>query len=108
MRARAITALVACCLPVALAAQPLGSLFHTPAERTQLERQRAGLGTDDGSELREPVITGYVKRSDGKSTVFLDRQPHRLDSRSEQRLLEPRLLAPARPGASSTAPSSRP
>lgn len=101
--------IVSCWVSPALSAQPLGPLFHTPAERVQLERQRAGLSTPDGPEVREPIITGYVKRSDGKSTVFLDRQPYRLDSRAEQRLLEPRLLVPAKPKAApATTPSTGP
>lgn len=86
----------ACCLPVPTPAQTLGTLFHTPEERVALDRRRAGLGNAADEALREPAITGYVRRSDGKSTVFLDGQPYRLDSRVEQRLLEPRLLNPSR------------
>lgn len=83
------------------AAQPVvGTLFHTAEERAALDRQRAGLGTgDDG--LRDPVVTGYVKRSDGKSTVFLDNRPYRLDGRAEQRLLEPRLFVRTSPAPTS-------
>jgi hypothetical protein len=91
--------MLASLLATASAAQPVGTLFHTAQERAALERQRASLsGVDE--PLRELAVTGYVKRSDGKSTVFLDGRAYRLDGRAEQRLLQPRLMAQSRPPAS--------
>jgi hypothetical protein len=79
----------------ALPAQQLGTLFHSAKEREALDRHRRGEKAETGGqvvETREPVITGYVKRSDGKSTVFLDKRPYRTTSESIQRSLEPRIV----------------
>jgi hypothetical protein len=79
----------------ALPAQQLGTLFHSAKEREALDRQRRGEKVETGGpvvETREPVITGYVKRSDGKSTVFLDKRPYRTTSESVHRALDPRIV----------------
>lgn len=78
---------------VAVAAEPLpmGRLFLTPAERAAFDVVRQNNrppekivvpGTDDyqGAELPSapiPVVTvdGYVKRTDGKGTVWVNGQP---------------------------------
>jgi hypothetical protein len=77
-------------------AQTLGTLFHTPKERELFDRQRRGDRVEvEGQapvQRREPVVTGYVKRSDGKSTVFLDRRPHRAAGERIQDLLTPRII----------------
>ena len=108
----------------------LGTLFHSPKERADLERKRRGEpveGTGRPSIMRpDPVVTGYVKRSDGKSTVFIDQQPYPVRSEKLQDLLEPRAVrkhvpyrapppfddvpaaapaTPVTPNASDTAPS---
>ncbi len=74
------------------AEERLGRLFLTPAERSNLDyvRQTSKLpervikaetaGSGDG-ELAPPAsavtVQGYVKRSDGKGTVWVNRQPLR-------------------------------
>lgn len=81
----------------AVPAQQLGTLFLSPAERDLLDRHRRGEAVDSTGgeavvETREPVITGYVKRSDGKSTVFLDKRPFLVrDVRIHDRL-DPRIV----------------
>ena len=89
-------AIVLLSFSAAVPAQQLGTLFHSAKERELLDRQRRGekVETDGRAvvETREPVITGYVKRSDGKSTVFLDRRPYRTTNPSVQRSLEPRIV----------------
>jgi hypothetical protein len=89
-------AVVLLALSSAVAAQPLGTLFHSAKERETLDRQRRGEKVEaDGQavvETREPVITGFVKRSDGKSTVFLDRRPYRTTNPAIQRSLDPRIV----------------
>jgi hypothetical protein len=73
----------------------LGTLFHTPKEREQLERLRKGEKIPDGQaaiERPDPVITGYVKRSDGKSTVFIDKQPVPVRNPRLERRLEPKAV----------------
>jgi hypothetical protein len=71
--------------------QELGTLFHTPKERDLLERLRRGEKVEAAPVIRpDPTLTGFVKRSDGKSTVFLDKQPMPVHDPKLQRLLEPR------------------
>ena len=93
MRASAFLALVA--LSSAVSAAELGTLFHTAKEREQLERLRKGEKMPDGQaaiERPDPVITGYVKRSDGKSTVFIDKQPVPVRNPRLERRLEPKAV----------------
>jgi len=66
--------------PAAPAAEPLGRLFYTPAQRSQLDtarnqRSRTTVTTDQ--ELSTPVpevvtFDGAVRRSDGRSTVWIN------------------------------------
>jgi hypothetical protein len=84
-------ALLALCATAA--AEDLGTLFLTQKERQALDRQRRGESpTQSAVERPDPVVTGYVKRSDGKSTVFLDKQPYRATNPRIQNLLEPRII----------------
>ena len=72
------------------AGQQLGTLFHTPKERDLLERLRRGEKVEAAAITRpDPTLTGFVKRSDGKSTVFLDKQPIPMSTPSLQGLLVP-------------------
>ena len=76
-------------------AQELGTLFTTPKERGDLERLRRGESIVPGAATqapREAVITGYVKRSDGKSTVFIDQQPRPVRDAKLQERLVPRVV----------------
>jgi hypothetical protein len=52
----------------------LGTLFHTPQERERLDRLRRGEPDRDVSVPRAgaPSVTGFVKRSDGRGTVWID------------------------------------
>ena len=57
----------------------------------------------------DPAITGYVKRSDGKSTVFLDKRPYPARDGKIQGLLEPRVIEryePLPPPPQSASPPS--
>ena len=90
---RTSLAVVLLTLSAATAAQELGTLFYSPKERDALERLRRGETADRGSITRpDPVVTGYVKRSDGKSTVFLDKQPFPARSGRMQELIEPGII----------------
>jgi len=95
VRARIALLFLAC--SAAASAQQLGTLFMSPAERERLDRQRRGeavqaAGGQAAAETREPVLTGFVKRSDGKSTVFLDKRPYPVrDAKIGQRL-DPRIV----------------
>jgi hypothetical protein len=74
---RAITAvLLLALLPAAQAgAQELGRLFFTPEQRAALDaRRNARLPDKPSAVVVSPTtrVDGYVKRSAGKSTVWLD------------------------------------
>lgn len=78
MRAASLFALlfVAC---AAFAAEPLGRLFYTPAERAQLDTLRSQKNTAPPVVEQAPVpvpevITygGIVRRSDGRTTVWIN------------------------------------
>lgn len=88
--------LLLCCIPFAATAadQPLGRLFLSPAERAALDVVRQNskppqkiitpgdaededLAAESEPAVIPPVITldGYVKRSDGKGTVWVNGRP---------------------------------
>jgi hypothetical protein len=93
----ALAAAGACALAPGLAscAPPeLGTLFHTPEERERLDRLRRGeppvektSGVSGSNE-----VTGFVKRSDGRSTVWIDGVPMQLSSPRAGVLLEPKVV----------------
>jgi hypothetical protein len=59
----------------ASAAEGLRTLFHSASERDQLDRQRRGEPPEAQSPATPrapPAVTGFVKRSDGRDTVWLD------------------------------------
>jgi len=92
---RASVAIALFAFSTATSAAELGTLFHTAQEREQLERLRKGEKMPDGQaaiERPDPVITGYVKRSDGKSTVFIDKQPVPVRNPRLERRLEPKAV----------------
>jgi hypothetical protein len=110
---RASLAFIAAALLLAAApragAQELGTLFFTPQERAQLERQRRGESAEQASAVRrDPVLTGYVKRSDGKSTVFLDNRPYPVRSGSLQKALSPKIVERYEPPPEPEAPVAEP
>ena len=77
MRRRAALAaflLVGCS---AACAAELGTLFHSPEERARLDRLRRGepAETPRAAQNRTPTVTGFVKRSDGRNTVWIDGRP---------------------------------
>ena len=62
----------ACALLCASAgAQPLGTLLHSPAERAQLDAPaRPAAPRHEEALPVQPIVTGFVQRSDGRATVF--------------------------------------
>lgn len=76
-------------------AQQLGTLFHSSAEREALDKLRRGDVPGKAVEaipLPDPVVTGFVKRSDGKSTVFIDKRPYPARDPRVQGVLDPRIV----------------
>ena len=61
----------------AAATEELGTLFTTTEERARLDRLRRGEILEPGapSTPRPRELTGYVKRSDGLGTLWIDGVP---------------------------------
>lgn len=73
--------ITACALLCASAgAQPLGTLLHSAAERAQLDApERPATSRQDAALPAQPTVTGFVRRSDGRATVFFaNRTPEHL------------------------------
>ena len=70
--------LLACGVAAAVEGE-LGTLFFTPAERSAMERVRRGENLTTGNSA-DAVINGYIKRSDGVNTVWIDGTPFRTDA----------------------------
>jgi hypothetical protein len=90
-------------LLLACAAQPaaaaavesgLGTLFYTPDERARLDRMRRGEAVVQGGDsipgARE--VTGFVKRSDGRATIWIDGIPVQASAPRARALLDPKAV----------------
>ena len=78
MRRRLVLALVLAASPSIAAAEELRTLFHSPEERARLDRLRRGEPAELPAAARAPrvpAVTGFVKRSDGRDTVWFDGTP---------------------------------
>ena len=79
----------------ALADGDLGRLFTTADERARLDRLRRGeplapaAGTLNEEPARPNEVTGFVRRSDGRNTVWIDGVPTVTRSPKAAPLLEP-------------------
>jgi hypothetical protein len=101
--ARASLAAIALVAAGAACAAELGTLFHSAEERARLERLRRGdpapaeapSGPEAPAARRE--ITGFVVRSDGRGTAFVDGVPVPVDPRNA-RLLDPKSMRGAERG----------
>ena len=103
-RAERLFAMLACAAALAAGAAPLETLFHTPEERERLDKLRRGELVQAPAPATGPArkreITGYVKRSDGRGTAFIDGVPVPVE-RGNAPLLKPdevRALAGRRSG----------
>ena len=73
----------------------LGTLFNTPEERARLDRLRRGEAAPAELQAAVPgarAITGYVKRSDGRATVWIDGVPVTLADPKAATALDPRTV----------------
>jgi hypothetical protein len=71
----------------------LGTLFHSPEERARLDSLRRGEPAERaavGGGARE--VTGFVKRSDGRNTVWIDGVALPLATPKADPLLDPRAV----------------
>lgn len=78
---------LACAFNAALADE-LRTLFHSADERVELDRLRRG-DPPEAKVVRRgpPVVGGFVKRSDGRDTVWVDGRP--ITGSEAQRLADP-------------------
>jgi len=98
-RSRALL-VAACMAATAASAAELGTLFSSPEERDRLDRIRRGEPATPSATreaARTPAVTGFVKRSDGRNTVWIDGVAIAVGKRDGERLLEP-PAAPPQPG----------
>jgi hypothetical protein len=78
--------------PAAWSAE-LGTLFHTPEERARLDRLRRGEPDVVHTARSVPhVITGYVKRSDGRATIWIDGRPLAVTTPEAASRLDPKSV----------------
>jgi len=92
---RALAALALAAAPAALAAEvSLGTLFHTPEERARLDRMRRGEPEQAAAPTPggRSVVTGFVKRSDGRNTVWIDGSPVTVRGSSAANVFDPRAV----------------
>ncbi len=87
---RLFLALAIACAAADAGAIELGTLFNSPEERARLDRLRRGEPADRGAARGGPSqVTGFVKRSDGRSTVWIDGVPMQVATPKAGALLEP-------------------
>lgn len=87
---RLVLALVLACAAAGAGAVELGTLFTSPEERARLDRLRRGEPIDPAAARVGPrQVTGFVKRSDGRSTVWIDGVPMQVATPKAGALLEP-------------------
>lgn len=89
-RVERLLAALACAASLAAGAADLGTLFHSPEERARLDRLRRGepASPTAANPAARREITGFVKRSDGRGTAFIDGVPVPVGP-DNSRLLEP-------------------
>src|SRR5436305_14790112 len=93
---RALAALALAAAPAVMAAEPiLGTLFHTPEERARLDRMRKGEPEQAAAPAPggHSAVTGFVKRSDGRNTVWIDGSPVTVRGASAANVFEPRAVS---------------
>ena len=103
VRLSLVAVALACGAANALAADDIGTLFTTPEERARLDRLRRGEPAQPqsaaqlaapGSTARKPALTGYVQRSDGRNTVWIDGRPVVVAAPDKRITLEPGMVQP--------------
>ena len=64
--------LVACSLPVWPQNEPLGRLFFTPQQRSQLDRLRQQSRSANSAQQTSYILNGEVRRSSGNNTRWVN------------------------------------
>lgn len=93
-RVERLLAAALCAFATTAGAVQLDRLFHTPEERERLDRLRRGepvAAASGGVAPARKELTGYVKRSDGRGTAFIDGVPVPVDPKSAP-MLDPKSV----------------
>ncbi|HET7401530.1 MAG TPA: hypothetical protein VFJ62_07100 [Usitatibacter sp.] len=110
-RLSAALAALAWALAGSVRADDFGTLFFSPEDRARLDQQRRGelapppkaaAATERGrpaAPARPPVLTGYVQRSDGRDTVWINGRPI-VTTAPQASTLEPSRVGQDFPGGS--------
>jgi hypothetical protein len=96
-----LAAVIAAVVPMGALGAELGTLFFTPAEREEMDRARRGepAAMPAQREAGGHAVTGYVKRTDGRGTVWIDGRPVVVSDPKSARLLDPRAVSAYSRGA---------
>ena len=96
MARRAILLAIALCLAGAANAADLalGTLFHSADERAKLDRMRRGETEPAAAPApgQSSAVTGFVKRSDGRNTVWIDGTPVSVRGSQGAEVFDPRAV----------------
>ena len=91
----ALLAAALCFAGVANAAEAmLGTLFHSADERAKLDRLRRGESEPAAAPApgQSSAVTGFVKRSDGRNTVWIDGTPVSVRGNQAGEVFDPRAV----------------
>jgi hypothetical protein len=110
---RALAALVLATAATSAFPVDFGTLFTSPEERARLDRLRRGEPEATPAEAivqsADPRVTGYVRRSDGRNTVWIDGRPVVVSGAEAARLMQSApMAAPPLPDGSITVAKKRP
>ena len=119
-RHSAALAAIAWALAAGARADEFGTLFFSPEERLRMDQQRRGeleplqpkaaAAAEHGSPgapVRPPVLTGYVQRSDGRDTVWINGRAVATTA-PQARALEPSKVGQDFPPGVRVEPKNRP
>jgi hypothetical protein len=85
----------------------LGTLFHSAEERARLDKLRRGEPPEPAAARRAPpAVTGFVQRSDGRNTVWVDGRPVPVASPRAAPLFDPRVVRDMPPPPEPPAPKA--
>lgn len=87
-----LTSLMAMPFPALAQSRELGTLFFTPDERSQLDRIRRGDPVGRAARRGEPMVNGFVKRSDGQGTIWIDGREIDLKTQKAAATLQPGIV----------------
>ena len=94
--ARILAALLASLAGIASAADSaaLGTLFHSSEERARLDRMRRGETEPAAAPApgQSSAVTGFVKRSDGRNTVWIDGTPVSVRGNQAAEVFDPKAV----------------